>query len=234
MQIHHHSRELRDLVLLQIPDTHLLQATVHLAKQTRIETELFPTAVLHFKWPVDTGVDVKSILRRTADAYTKANSLAYKMVTSSTKISALGAHENSKSTTITLTHASRVRTSENGEPIPSSLPYASIHVADDVYSIITDNGVDFSVLKNGEEVAGRLPSEGFALGTMFKYILPELATKGDAAGSKTAEQELTKDFVYSVGTILLEGGELDDSARRYLVDFVEMFTNRDFGTEKGE
>ncbi len=220
-------------MLLQIPDNCQLTATVHLADQVRIEAELFPTAMVKFEWPIGSDLDVKSVIRKTATAYTKANSLTYRMITSSSHVASSEIQEHLKSTTLIVTHA-KTRTSEKGEPIPSSLPYASIHVADSVYSIITDNGVDFSVLKNGEEVAGKLPSEGFALGTMFSYVVPELAQKGSAAGDQSATSELTKDFIYAVAQTLVEGGELGQEAQRLLSDFVELATNKEFSVDGGD
>lgn len=233
MQIQHHSVVLRDLLLLQVPETTKLVATVQLLDQPQIETELFPTAVLRFSWPSDSDLDVKSVIRRTADTYTKANLLTYKMVTSSRHRSVFGSSMlHTKTTTLTLTHGG-IRTSDNGEPIPSSLPYASVHVSDNVYSISTDNGLDFSVLKNGEEVAGKLPSAGFALGIMSSYVLQEFAHRGNATSEQTATKKLTDDFIYAVAQTLAEGGQLNDVAMQHLTNFVEMATNKDFSVGKG-
>jgi len=224
MRIYHHSNELKDLILLQVPENCELHATAKLKEQLLVEQELFPTSVIQFRWPDNTSIDIKSIIRRTAQAYAKDNALTYQMITSSTN--------QLKSTTITLTYDNKLRTSDTGDPIPSSLPYVSINVSDDVYSITTDDGVTFSVLKNGKVLMGDLPSTGFALGTVFSYLLSDLSSNGSPDKSTVVEKDLTADFIYSMGKMLLEGGNLNESAERYLVDFVEMATNKDFGGDR--
>jgi len=120
--------------------------------------------------------------------------------------------------------------SHESEPVPPdpNMPI-SISVGEDEYSIVNYDGVDFTVLRNGEELDGSYPSAAAALGGAMKSVLLALSEMEASKGTPDPDQSVDRDFLFSVAKFISESSIIpDDAMRAKLVEVVEVSTNRDF------
>lgn len=117
-----------------------------------------------------------------------------------------------------------------GEPVPpdSSFPL-SITVGDASFDIVTYDGMVYKLVKDGEELDEDYPTVASAVGAVLKYVLHEIANQEGQRGTPHSEEEVDRDFLFEVAQFLRNSSIIpDDTVRKYLVDFVELTTRRDF------
>lgn len=119
-----------------------------------------------------------------------------------------------------------------GEPIPSDSSFpVSINVGDVAFDIASYDGMTYTVLKNGDPVEGNYPTIAAAIGALLEYVLHEVANRESQRGTPNPDQEVDKDFLFELSKFLRNSSIIpDDSVRKYLVDFVELTTRRDFNS----
>jgi hypothetical protein len=221
--------ELYDLVLLQVPAQHLT------GKQIRTSSTKPDRTSIQIGWVPNKDVSVDAVI---ADLLTDL-SAAYPGVTFKSSSSS---HDGMRLSTVvadvdidieeTVKEPYVFPRDLETEPIPGE-PNSTITLSllGSDYVIQTHDGASFSVFRNSEEIASDLPSAAAALGAAMEFVLMDIADREGKKGTPDPDNAVDRDFLFFLGKYFADSTIVpDEQVRRYLIDFVELTTNREFSS----
>ncbi len=206
--------ELYDSILLRVPVQHLS------ARRVKADCLDAPRAELRMQWVTNPDVSLDSVVAELLDDF------AQKYPNHLLNLQPSSGPDATRVSVVTAT----ANPSQEGEPIPPD-PSTTITLSlgDDEYSVVNYDGVEYTVLKNGEALGGAYSSASAALGAAMEPVLLSLAEAEASRGTPDPDQAVDRDFLFSVSQFLSKSSIIPDEAiRQKLVEVVETSTNRDF------
>ena len=223
----HFVSELRDLLLLRVPSSRLPVIVADVSSE-------HPSLVL--EWPSDDDGSVPPMVESVLDSL----SLRYPNVAVAQPVLSHSDY-NQQRLEIVATEVDAESPAElpedlsdgDGEPIPSDTSFpVSINIGDVAFDVASYDGMTYTLLRDGEMLEEGFPSIAAALGSLLGHILPEIKDREAKKGTPNPDMEVDKDFLFAISQFLRNSPIIpDDAIRKYLVDFVELTTHRDFNAQ---
>lgn len=222
-------REVQERLRLEVEETYTRQEEIREAADK--QTARFTYVWYHRRGGSPEGAekDVGGIIERLSDEVFENKPVAYAIVTD----------PRTRDTSQTMVS---IRWTEGYEPKAAARPELeavdpyrfSISVGESDYSIGTEHGTTFEVQRNGETVESECASAAHALGKLIKHLLIDITEIDEARGNHDAADDADRDFLLGLAPDIASSPIVSEEARKHLVDFVELVTNKDLAAESEE